>query len=138
MQQTDQYQLNLIEKDDTFSPDPLNENTRKLEEALRAAREAGDAEAAAREQVCADLTRRVAALEGHKIAAGTYKSTGSSQTISVGFYPRAVITHGDSGGTYLATRDGSGFSGYLVLTGNGFTVSGYANQGGTHTYLALC
>jgi len=31
MQQTKTYKLNLIETSDTFSPDPLNENTEKLE-----------------------------------------------------------------------------------------------------------
>ena len=36
MQQTNQYKLNLIEKTDTFSPDPLNENTEKVEAQLAA------------------------------------------------------------------------------------------------------
>ncbi len=134
MQQTDQYQLNLIEKDDTFSPDPLNENARRLEEALQAAREAGDAEAAAREE----LAQRVAALEVHKIAAGSYTAGSSPQTINVGFYPRAAIVHGGSGGTFLATRSASGSDGTISLTGNGFVVTGSANRSGTYAYLALC
>ena len=36
MQQTNQYKLNLIEKTDTFSPDPLNENAEKVEAQLAA------------------------------------------------------------------------------------------------------
>lgn len=34
MQQTDKYQLNLIEPSDSFLPDGLNENTQKLEDVL--------------------------------------------------------------------------------------------------------
>ena len=34
MQQTNQYQFNLIEPGDSFSPQPLNENMEKVEEAL--------------------------------------------------------------------------------------------------------
>ena len=34
MQQTTTYKLNLIETDDVFSPEPLNQNTQKVEAAL--------------------------------------------------------------------------------------------------------
>ena len=34
MQHTNQYQFNLIESGDTFSPQPLNENAEKMEQAL--------------------------------------------------------------------------------------------------------
>ena len=34
MQQTKNYQLNIIESGDTFSPDPLNKNTEKLDAML--------------------------------------------------------------------------------------------------------
>ena len=52
MQQTEKYQFNLIERDDDFSPDPLNENMEKAEAALT------------------DLSARV------RIVAGTYTGTG--------------------------------------------------------------
>ena len=32
MQQTEKHGFNLIEKEDAFSPEPLNENTKKMEE----------------------------------------------------------------------------------------------------------
>lgn len=94
MQQTAKYKLNLIEKSDTFSPDPLNQNTQKVENALSAATahaDAGDkAEAAAR----AALAQRVTALEAHKMVVGTYTGNGSTtdgQTINLGFTPAAVL-----------------------------------------------
>lgn len=34
MKQTENFKLNLIDRDDTFSPDPLNENMEKLDAAL--------------------------------------------------------------------------------------------------------
>ena len=34
MQHTDKYKLDLLEKEDAFSPDALNANTQKVEEAL--------------------------------------------------------------------------------------------------------
>ena len=65
MQQTTTYKLNLIETDDVFSPEPLNQNTRKVEAALSdaaaalasetTARQSADAaEAATRQRAVAD------------------------------------------------------------------------------------
>ena len=64
MQQTKTYKLNLIETSDTFSPDPLNENTEKLEAEV-------SAEAAARQSSDAALEARVTVLEARRFVAGT-------------------------------------------------------------------
>lgn len=81
MQQTDKYKLNLVERDDVFSPDPLNENMEKVERAL------ADAETA--------LGQRVTALEVKKIVFGSYKpvptKNGEPMTIDLGFTPVAVL-----------------------------------------------
>lgn len=94
MQQTNKYKLNLIERDDVFSPAALNENAQKVEgalEAVTAHADAGDrAEAAAR----AVLAQRVTALEAHKMVVGSYTGNGDSsngQTINLGFTPAAVL-----------------------------------------------
>ena len=88
MQQTETYKLNLIETSDTFSPDPLNQNTQKIEEVM-------SAETAQRAAETAALDNRVTALELHKVAVGTYTgnatTTSKTQTISLGFAPRVVL-----------------------------------------------
>ena len=93
MIQTEKYKLNLIETTDTFSPNPLNENAQKLEAALGAAGAAQAAETAAREA----LDSRVTVLEADKVkmVVGSYTGTGgaygNTQTISLGFTPKAVF-----------------------------------------------
>lgn len=54
MQQTNRYKLNLIDKADTFSPDPLNENTEKLEAQLAAEAQARAAADSAETKARAD------------------------------------------------------------------------------------
>lgn len=49
MQQTTTYKLNLIETDDVFSPEPLNQNTQKVEAVLADAAQALADETAARQ-----------------------------------------------------------------------------------------
>lgn len=73
MEQTETYGLNKPGPDDPLSPAPLNENADKLEAALAA------------------LTARVKTLEAVRYKRGTYTGTGSSQTVSVGFTPSAVL-----------------------------------------------
>lgn len=58
MQQTTTYKLNLIETDDVFSPEPLNQNTQKVEAALSDAAAALAAESRARQS--ADATETAA------------------------------------------------------------------------------
>ena len=87
MQQTDKYKLNLIERTDPFSPDALNENTQKMEDALKT--KAGTAETG---QQFAALAARVTTLEGKKIAIGTYTGNGDAQTpIQFPFAPSALV-----------------------------------------------
>ena len=56
MQQTTTYKLNLIEMDDVFSPEPLNQNARKVETALADGAAALAAETAARKSAVAAET----------------------------------------------------------------------------------
>ena len=85
MQQTKTYKLNLIETSDTFSPDPLNENTEKLEAEV-------SAEAAARAAGDAALDQRVTVLEGHKIVSGIYIGDDANQRVfPLGFTPKIVL-----------------------------------------------
>ncbi len=105
MQQTEKYQFNLIETSDTFSPDPLNENMEKAEQAL-------SAEAAA-------LDSRVTVLEAHKIVAGYHAGTGF---VDLGFTPAAVFGRGDSG--FCFAIEGHPAAG-LSLAKGGFNHTGY-------------
>lgn len=157
MQQTNHYQLNLIERGDVFSPDALNANAEKLEAALDAARAdaaAGTAaEAQARASGDAALDQRVTVLELHRIAAGTYIGTGAksgdTQFIELGFTPVAVIT-----GTLNSNHHKSSISvadyplNVLEIVPGGFQVkrlSNEYNEGDTantlnvkYRYVALC
>ncbi|MDE6261449.1 MAG: hypothetical protein K2M42_11455 [Oscillospiraceae bacterium] len=127
MQQTETYQLNLIETSDTFSPEPLNENMEKVE-----------AKFAGLDQADAALNSRVTVLEGHKIAVGSYTGGGSqAYTVQVGFRPRAVIiqqaTH--IGDCFMATAAG----GCVTLTDTGFALKGgeMLNNGSRYNYIAI-
>lgn len=84
MQQTDKYQLNLVEPSDKFLPEPLNENAQKLETALATETETRQAETAA-------LDTRVAALEVQKIFFGEVAAEGHDVTIDLGVTPKAVL-----------------------------------------------
>lgn len=101
MQQTETYKLNLIEKDDMFSPDALNENTQEVEKQLSRL----DGAEASRDA-------RVTALEVHKIAVGSYTGNGEDIFVDVGFTPAAVL---------VTKRDCAGSS-YIALAVNGSDV----------------
>ncbi|MBD5099069.1 MAG: hypothetical protein HDT35_05910 [Clostridiales bacterium] len=103
MQQTETYKLNLIESSDTFSPDPLNENMEKAEEALDG------------------LNQRVTVLETHKIVTGFHEGTGF---VDLGFTPVVVFGIG-SNSIGFATR-GRGSSGGLSVEEGGFSHTGFA------------
>lgn len=106
-----------MEKEDKFSPDPLNENVQRVE-----------AELAALDDADAALDARVTLLEAKKIVAGTYVGNGSILTVELDFTPRAV----------LAQTPNSGFCGFataeqrcveIKIVENGFQVnSGSTNQ----------
>lgn len=93
MQQTEKYKLNLIESSDTFLPEGLNQNTRKIEAAMTAHEAAVGA-------TTADLDARVTVLEGRKVALGNYLGTcftaladdlAKEQFIYLGFRPRVGV-----------------------------------------------
>ena len=121
MQQTEKYKLNLIEKTDTFSPDPLNENMQRVEAAIAA----GDAA----------LDQRVTALEVKKIVFGSYKpvptKNGEPMTIDLGFTPVAVlampsdITQSSTAlcvGDRIVRKNNQGIQ--MKIVENGFYVAG--------------
>lgn len=137
MQQTTKYKLDLIEKDDVFSPDALNQNMEKVEGAIQA-------ETAALEQ-------RVVALEAHKCYLGSYVGDGaSSRDIDLGFAPKALLVLLNSSATAQDVRIffrgvDVRYGDYLImgLTENGFHVAyhGYIKthnvSGQTYPFLAL-
>mgnify|MGYP001043898699 CR=1 FL=1 len=106
MQHTNKYKLNLIEKDDTFSPDPLNDNMEKVERAL-------EAEAAA-------LDQRLQAIEAHHVAVGTYTPS-NNLDIDVGFSPLAVIIIGGGGNHCGMLMQGTDNS-IVKVTSHGFLI----------------
>lgn len=87
MQQTEKYQFNLIEPGDVFSPDPINQNMERVETQFTA-------EAAARQSADGALEQRIAVLEAHKLATGSYTGDGTyRRVISLGFTPKLVYVH---------------------------------------------
>lgn len=136
MQKTETYKLNLIELDDTFSPQPLNENAQKLEDALSGA--------------VGGLDQRLAAIEAHKLAAGFYEGNSPStndtvtQTVPLGFDPVLVYiqcsrSHSVESALILpGTPYRDNFTETAELVPGGFAVSRTFNrQGETYTYFAL-
>lgn len=118
MQQTETYKLNLIETDDNFSPNPLNENTQKLETTLAALNAGGEARAAE----IAGLDQRLKAFEARKFAAGTFKGTGQSLNVTLDFTPKVVIIHSGYGSKCAMFIEGQ-TSQNGSIHANGFTVT---------------
>jgi hypothetical protein len=142
MQQTNKYKLNLIEKDDTFSPDPLNDNMEKVEGALKAetgARQAADAaeaqaradadaaEARARADADAALDRRIQTIEAHKIVFGS--AGNGSTTANLGFTPLLLYVTNGSGGHLLIHKDYHPYSGLYIVEGGFHHDGAYASCG---------
>ena len=130
MQQTNKYKLNLIEKDDTFSPDPLNDNMEKVEEALEreaAARQAADAtEAQARADADAALDTRLQTIEAHKIVFGSANNT--STTANLGFTPLLLYVTGMNGAIWIH-KDYHPYSGLYIVEGGFHHDGAYASCG---------
>ena len=101
MQHTDKYKLNLIETSDAFSPDALNENTRKVEDVLAAQ---AAAEAAARETADGALDQRLTVLEGRRLVVGAYTGNGdkNGMHVELGFTPAALLFPHNLGMIYVA------------------------------------
>ena len=130
MQQTNKYKLNLIEKDDTFSPDPLNDNMEKVEGALKAetgARQAADAaEAQTRADADAALDRRIQTIEAHKIVFGSANNT--STTANLGFTPLLLYVTGMNGAIWIH-KDYHPYSGLYIVEGGFHHDGAYASCG---------
>lgn len=123
MQQTTTYKLNLIEKSDKFSPDALNQNMEKVEEALTG-------EARARQAADTALSNRVTALEAKKILYGTFTGGGTEGVIDLGVTPLAVFVkglqpHGNDCLVLSKAVGGAGISGNksMEIVPNGFRVT---------------
>lgn len=131
MQQTNKYKLNLIEKDDTFSPDPLNDNMEKVEEALEretGARQAADAaEAQARADADAALDTRLQTIEAHKIVFGSANNT--STTANLGFTPLLLYVTNGNGGHLLIHKNYHPYSGLYIVEGGFHHDGAYASCG---------
>ena len=95
MQQTETYKLDLIEKNDPFSPDPLNENARRLEQAI-------SAEAAAQDQAraadIAALDQRLQVFEAHRLVIGSAKE---GEKVYLDFTPKVLYVAGFNGAHQL-------------------------------------
>ena len=127
MQQTEKRGFNIIETSDAFSPDALNDNTRKLEAALDAHEEA--------------VAVRLAGLEKFHFAYGNYVGSGSGNpgvTVTRGFVPSIVMVQSSSYGTYLLDAA----TGWVRFTEDGFRVAlngegSINNKGRTYFFCAL-
>ena len=137
MQHTDKYKLDLIEKEDAFSPDALNANTQKVEEALIA-------HEGAVKEVTDGLDQRVTVLEAKKFAVGTYKiEISETLNIQVSFTPIALdvgqsrrfsTVHG------LILPGDTNIPPFLQIVEGGFTtniVDGHTAYPGIYHYIAF-
>ena len=80
MQQTEHYQLNLIETSDPFSPEPLNKNTETVDAALATI---------------------------PKFACGAYNGNGAAnRSIELPFTPKMVYVINSNGATYYNNSGG--------------------------------
>lgn len=119
MQQTKKFKLNLIEKKDAFSPDPLNDNMEKLAAELSRLDAADAVEAAARAADKAAMESRVKTLELHQVVIGQKSGYGG---VTLGFRPKVVFVSGSNRFAMLTDTE----NGYI--SSNGFTVhESYAN-----------
>lgn len=122
MQQTKTHKFNLIEPSDTFSPNPLNENMEKVEGALAALTSAD----AALRGTAADLQTRVATLEAHHIAIGSYQGTEKDWTLELGFTPLYIVIDGYNFYRGIDFYLGTQLNGRIVENGI-FLMGGYRN-----------
>ena len=128
MQQTKTYKLNLIETSDTFSPDPLNENTEKLEAEV-------SAEAAARQSGDAALEARVTVLEARRFVAGTYKGDDANQRVfPLGFTPKIVLVQYGGNVPVMGVPERPTM---VTLQENAFAVGINYNRNGTTYFYAV-
>lgn len=108
MQHTEKYRFDLIEKDDVFSPDALNENMEKVEGALETKADVADMQA---------LDLRLQVFEARHFASGI--TTG--RTTHLGFTPKVLLIAMGSSGTFFAVPGAS--SSYSNIIEGGFQQS---------------
>ena len=128
MQQTEHYSLNLIETSDTFTPQPLNENTQAL-----------DAKLADLDTQAGSLNSRVSVLEQVRMVNGTYRGNWKDRVVSVGFTPRVVWI----GGTMMTSDTRIIVDEHVCayITNGGFFLGSYGgnslnNSSRTYQYVA--
>ena len=117
MQQTTKYQFKLIEGSDDFSPQPLNDNVEKVEQALT------EFEAA--------LETVQDATEVLPYVTGSYTGDGSTndRVITLGFMPKFVIITGMS---WSNTEDSPSLKKFVLAgPGSSFTIVSRTNTGFT-------
>ena len=107
MKQTSNYQFNLIESSDTFSPSPLNDNMLKTEEALV------DLDANCRESLAAAMAAIGSGGSTARIAFGSWTGNGASgRTLTFDFKPVLVIAMQYNGKFCTTTVRGANGSQY--------------------------
>ena len=113
MQQTTKYQFKLIEGSDDFSPQPLNDNVEKIENALEGMEEA---------------LGQFYSPDNKPYVTGYYTGDRTYQEIILGFQPSFVIVSGDSGSSdemlwqYSAVIYPNHSAANASITSNGFGV----------------
>ncbi len=115
MQHTEKYRFDLIEKDDVFSPDALNENMEKVEGALETKADADVIDARVRE------------LEIHKFAVGHLTAGGTEH---LGFAIKALLV----AGPYISLLRPGETNGYVRVEEDSFY---HGSNFSTCTYIAF-
>ncbi len=136
MQQTETYQLNLIDPSDDFSPEPLNANARAIETKLSAVEKGLDS-----------VEDNLSAIgTPAQIRSGTVQGNGSSVTLNLEkFKPMVVFLGLQNSSVLLFVRDfpdasGASSIGKVVWTENGFTYTNAKDpllMAGTPIYVAI-
>ena len=130
MQQTSKYQFNLVDAADDFSPDPLNQNAQKMEDALEAHAAAVAEQLGAVEDSVAALAASVGSHgKNARISFGTYTGSGQSgqshpNTLTADFVPVAALVVGD--------RDGGSKSSAFLVRGCTYYEVVYSGSQGIH------
>lgn len=135
MKQTTKYQLNLMESGDAFSPDPLNENTQALENALVEHNSDENAHSALRTTVAEHTADKnnPHAVTAAQVGAAAASHNHSAAAITSGTLP---VSRGGTGNTSVDSTPTSG-SKKMVTSGGVYTaLEGKAAAGHSHSEYA--
>ena len=135
MKQTTKYQLNLIESGDRFSPDPINENTQALEDALVTHNSDSNAHSALQTATSNHIADK---NNPHGVTAAQVGAAASSHTHSAGNITSGTlpVSRGGTGNTSVDSTPTSGSS-KMVTSGGVYTaLAGKAASDHTHTAYA--